>query len=266
MISAWWYTKNGNNFGDIIAPVILEKIAGEAVKFSEEENSLCSIGSIAFFNFPNKMKFWGSGAIDETQRSSNIKKHTYYAVRGPNTRKRILDNGGVCPEVYGDPGSLLPFLFPKQNLDLRNFSEVGIIPHWIDLQQVRNYNLERDKQIKIIDIRQNYIDVITDICSCEMLITSSLHGLITGEAYDIPTVFVEFGKKVVGRTYKFKDYFNSTNRDLVYCENQSEKDIDFKKIEQTLQKMKKGNIDLKKFISSFPYEIKNKNLLEYISK
>ena len=266
MINAWWYTRNGNNFGDIIAPVILEKMTGEAIKFSEEQNSLCSIGSIAFHKFRNNMKFWGSGVIDESPPLSNVKKHTYYAVRGPNTRKRILDNGGVCPEVYGDPGSLLPFLFPKQNLDITSFSEVGIIPHWIDLQQVRNYNLEKNKEIKIIDIRQNYIDVLKDICSCEILITSSLHGLITGEAYGIPTVFVEFGKKVVGRTYKFKDYFESTNRDLVYYQNHSKENIDLKRIEQTLQKMKKRDIDLRKFISSFPYEIKNKNLLEYISK
>lgn len=266
MINAWWYTGDGNNFGDIVCPVILEKITNQKIILSIEENSLCSIGSIAFINYPNKMVFWGSGAIDELQQSAHIQKHRFCAVRGPKTRKRILQQGGHCPEIYGDPGLLLPIIFPKEEMNVDIKYEYGILPHWVDLEKVKNYPSLRNKRIKIIDIRDEHMNVIKNVLSCKKIITSSLHGLIVGESYKIPTAFLEFDKKLYGRLFKFEDYFHSTGRELHYLEHHNETDFSFEKAEKLLQSRKEINLDLKKFISSFPYEIKNKNLIEFISK
>ena len=59
-------------------------------------------------------------------------------------------------------------------------------------------------------------NVLINMLSCDILITSSLHGLIVGEAYSIPTIFVEFGSKLYGGLFKLEVCFNSTDREIKF--------------------------------------------------
>ncbi|MFQ8823549.1 MAG: polysaccharide pyruvyl transferase family protein [[Ruminococcus] lactaris] len=38
---------------------------------------------------------------------------------------------------------------------------------------------------------ENWTDIIDLICSCKMVLSESLHGLIVAESYSIPSVWVE---------------------------------------------------------------------------
>jgi pyruvyltransferase len=69
--------------------------------------------------------------------------------------------------------------------------------------------------IKIFNYR-NWKDVIDQICSCQFIISSSLHGLIAAEAYNIPNQWVEFKEPLVNdtsRRFKFHDFFLSMGLD-----------------------------------------------------
>jgi len=264
VLKAWWYKASVPNFGDDISPIILEMLTGQEVVKSTEEDSLCSIGSIAFQNFPSPMQFWGSGAIDNNQGSSQIRNHKFHAVRGPQTRRRIIQAGGDCPEIYGDPGAVLPLLFDKESFGNGKKYEFGILPHYVDFDRVSTFASCSDDNVNLIDIRSGHMNVIEGILSCDKLVTSSLHGLIVGEAYGVPTAFVEFGTKLFGRLFKFRDYFQSTNRELEYEEHFSGNDFDFKKIENLLSRIHKPDFDLRKFINSFPAEVKSEAVLKYL--
>lgn len=55
----------------------------------------------------------------------------------------------------------------------------------------------------------NYKKIIDKILSCEVIISSSLRGVILGVIYKKKTVFTEFSDKVVENGFKFFDFFES---------------------------------------------------------
>jgi pyruvyltransferase len=265
-IKACWYKAGGNNFGDVICPILLHALTGQEIEFSRDEGTLVSIGSVAFHPYDNKMLFWGSGAITKKSKPKHQHPHEVFAVRGPITRKRFLREGFECPEIYGDPGMLLPLLFPLESFDRQHRIEVGVLPHKVDYEHVREFELINDDKFELIDIHGDTMEVLKAITSCDFLITSSLHGLIVGEAYSIPTVFVEFGKRLWGRLFKFKDYFESTNRPLKYYRCYHQRAFNLSKIENFHSKQMMPVLDLKPLVSAFPYPIVHPGILNFMNE
>jgi len=122
------------------------------------------------------------------------------------------------PEIYGDPALLLyKYYKPMMINKLKN--KIGIVPH------KSNYNKYVDK----IDTRKYYLinplddfkNVINYIYSCKAIISSSLHGLICSDAYNIPNLWLDEYKLVEG-DFKFKDYFASQNRKYIKINNLNE--------------------------------------------
>ena len=212
------------------------------------------------------MLFWGSGAIEKKSKLKHQYPHEVLAVRGPLTRKRFLRDGFECPEIYGDPGMLLPLLFPLDSFDQQHRVEVGVLPHWMDYDYVKEFKLVKDDKIELIDVRRDTMEVLKAITSCDFLVTSSLHGLIAGEAYSIPTVFVEFGKRLWGRLFKFKDYFESTNRSLNYYKCYQERAFNLSKIERFHSKQLMPDLDLKQLLDAFPYPITHPGVLKFMNE
>jgi len=89
------------------------------------------------------------------------------------------------------------------------------------------YNERKD--IKVINLINKDIElVINDILSCEKTISSSLHGLIVSDAYNIPNKWVKFNDKLCGDDTKFYDYFKSVKRvDINYIDC-----LNYKKIKE----------------------------------
>lgn len=192
---------NVNNYGDILTPYIFDKLEMNYVKARRENANCIAIGSIARFANENSIVL-GSGFI---RYADNVQVNADYKfVRGPLSRKKIIESGGKCPKIYGDLACILPrFIEPSAKK-----VKVGIVPHYIDYQEVINiYKNER-----IIKIENANIEEVTkNITSCEKIITSSLHGLIIAHAYGIPAAWVKFSNKLAGDGFKFHDYFESIN-------------------------------------------------------
>lgn len=151
---------------------------------------------------------WGTGFISEKSRLRE-KPKLICAVRGPLTREIILKQGLECPEIYGDPALLYPkFYSPSKDKTYK----LGIVPHFIDqnshlLDQFRN-----KEEVLIIDVTGGINKFIDEICSCEKIASSSLHGIIAADAYGIPSSWISFSDKVIGSGFKFRDYFTSVGR------------------------------------------------------
>lgn len=202
-MNVWWITKD-KNFGDLLTPHILNffNIQYNYINSAKLADCLC-VGSIAHWSSPNKIML-GSGIITADSKISPDANWKF--VRGPQTRKRIINAGGRCPEIYGDPGLLLSLLCKESQKEF----DVGIVPHFVDYQYVKN----KYPQFKIINvIDDNPINVAKEISKCRYIISSSLHGIIAAHSYNIPAAWVKFSNNVYGDDIKFIDYFESVNID-----------------------------------------------------
>jgi hypothetical protein len=213
----WWNEKifhhqPAENYGDLIGPYLVEKIAQQPVEWTNPKHFHISdwfspiyvtVGSI-IAHANNKCIVWGAGIIEKRQQVPKAKK--YLAVRGPHTHKQLVRLGYKVPEVYGDPALLLPkYLIP----DVSKQYPIGIVPHLVDYSYCID-TYARQEGIKIISLRTNNVIFTTnEICTCNLIISSSLHGIIVAHAYGIPAVWVKFTGKLYGDDIKFYDYFAS---------------------------------------------------------
>lgn len=210
-IYARWY-KHTPNWGDALNRVMIEKISGKTVTWTNtnDGNTLekyIVLGSILQWADEHTI-LWGPGFIGDDRRLSK-KPKKICAVRGPLTREIILAQGYECPEVYGDPALLYPRLYYPKNIQKKH--KIGIIPHYIDADNPWIARLRREG-IKIINILDPTDKVVDEILECEMIAASSLHGIIAADAYGVPSTWIELSDKVIGKGFKFRDYFMSVGR------------------------------------------------------
>lgn len=156
---------------------------------------------------------WGSGARNDTEPPKKRPKKVL-AVRGPKTRALLLQCGIDCPEVYGDPVLLLPRIY--QPVRHQPHYSLGIIPHMYDLDDlvVRNLQARYPEQVRIIDVKHysDWHEVVDQILDCELILSSSLHGLIMADAYGVPNVWMKCSDKTFDGAFKYQDYLLSVGR------------------------------------------------------
>jgi pyruvyltransferase len=113
--------------------------------------------------------------------------------------------GHKCPEVYGDPGILMPLIYQPDNVEKTH--DYMVIPQYTSENEVRKY-IPGDM---IISMNTNdYKSVIDKIVSSKKVYSSSLHGIILAEAYGVPAVFFRGIHPIID--FKYKDYYASTGR------------------------------------------------------
>lgn len=208
----WWRDKF-YNFGDEITPWLFRKMFNKHIdkpcSLNESDNIILAVGSIMRLSSKNKY-VWGSG-IRNINQSDFTEAAKYLAVRGPFTRRQLINLGYSCPEVYGDPGLLLPRYYnPASEKKYR----LGIIPHIVDYYDLMNlYGHQKD--VFVINLRTNNIEEVVDrILECECTVSSSLHGIVTSVAYDIPTRWLKYSGRVTGDDIKYYDFFASIDQNV----------------------------------------------------
>jgi pyruvyltransferase len=162
------------------------------------------IGSIIHHARKNVV-IWGSGlqeAFTLKERPLNI-----CAVRGPMTRDVLLQQGLECPEIYGDPALLLPqFYKPSDN---KKKYKLGIVSHIKDLRSPFFDKYKDDQGVKFISMRSHGLGLIDEIVQCEAIASTSLHGLVVADAYQIPALWIKVSNNIPGHDFKFYDYHAS---------------------------------------------------------
>lgn len=214
----WWSeihlaSKKEENYGDLIGRYLVEKISDKKIIWThpKKRNFLnhfhtvyFTVGSI-LSQINGRCIVWGSGIIS---KEFKIKKAEFLAVRGPQTRKLLIEQGYQVPEIYGDPALLMP---KHYNPEYKIKYNLGIIPHYVDYKNVM-VQYKGLKDILVINLMTNNVEEVTDaILSCKKIISSSLHGVIVSHAYQIPAVWVEFSNKIFGDGIKYQDYFESVD-------------------------------------------------------
>lgn len=248
---------NKYNVGDLLSKYIVEKLSDKKVLWTgpDNPNKLCALGTILSDGWINSGgHFWGSGygGVSITEKALLSKNSiNFYAVRGPISRNFVKSRGISCPDVYGDPALLLPEFY---DCNKAKKYKIGLICHYTH-GHIFNY----DEGVLLIDIMRSpddMLSIIDDICQCEMILSSSLHGIIIANAYGIPARWFVLNGFALQAYPKYHDYFLSVKmpvqEPLVFDENtiirqdmiKADKTVDLK-------------IDLRRLKESFPYELHN---------
>jgi hypothetical protein len=199
-VPAFWLQID--NFGDKLTPWLVWKVTGEAARFadiSEPGKKLMAAGSILSYARQGCV-VWGSGAL--SLRESIANNADFRAVRGPASRKLILEQGGQCPEIYGDPGLLLPCWIPRGPTQYK----LAIVPHFVDYERALDLWGHR-RDVVIVNLRGGVEPVTKTIIRCEAVASSSLHGLVVAMAYGIPHVRLVLSDKIAGDGLKYEDFY-----------------------------------------------------------
>lgn len=247
-----------NNWGDYVS-VILCQLTNPKYRFIprcytwnvyKKDNVLC-IGSIITWMTTPQSIIWGSGIV-YPDREISARPKKVCAVRGPLTRDYLLKRGIDCPEVYGDPALLFPRYYQPK---VEKKYKLGIIPHFRDKSNPIMEKFAKDESVLIIDVHnvlpwQRFID---DICSCECIASSSLHGIIISDAYRVPNVWVEFpdGER---KEFAFNDYLCSVGRDNEKALSLYD-EISVEAIKEKCLGWNPIDIDLDKLLSECPFNV-----------
>jgi pyruvyltransferase len=239
---------NGN-FGDELSKFITEKLINKnkyQLVFNQNDiplNIVC-IGSYIHCAKNNSFIF-GSG-VRTPNNIENGHKYTNLnvcAVRGPLTRNYLIEKKQIdVPEIYGDPALLLPIFYKPIVID-KIKDKIGVVPHKTNFSKYKD-NIDSTKYY-LINPTDKWQNVINYICSCKAIISSSLHGLICSDTYNIPNLWLDEYKLSEGE-FKFKDYFASQKRTYVKINNLNE-------YSESLLYRGGNNVDLNKLLKSFPF-------------
>lgn len=203
-----------DNWGDAIAPVLAELLSGKQVVDVRDivttgnQPVYTTIGSMLGTISARNVEVWGSGFVDSAS-SLRIRPRRICAVRGPLSRQKILDSGLPCPDVIGDPALLYPLFYRPQ---VPRRYRLGIIPHFRDFGLDAVSRLGEHDDVLVIDLMAGITEVADQINSCERIASSSLHGLVAGDGYGIPSIWVRFSDRPYGDGFKFRDYLASVGR------------------------------------------------------
>jgi len=211
VIYARW-ARSVSNWGDVINPILIEKISGSRVKWINTKDGNTThkyivVGSTLQWA-DEYTTVWGAGMLS-ADRILDVQPYKICAVRGPLTRDIILKQGFDCPEIYGDPVLLYPRFYKPI---IAKQYKLGIIPHHIDSDNEWVKQAGTNNGVLIINILDDINKVVDEILSCDVIASSSLHGIIAADAYGIPSVWIELSDKVLGNGFKFRDYFASVGR------------------------------------------------------
>lgn len=249
----YWSPPQGANFGDELSwHVVLgmiEHLGGDSSVLQACESGrrytrrVFAIGSILHFCRAGDV-VWGSGINGKVAADRyHFDGVEFCAVRGPLTRNVVQQNGGSCSEVFGDPGLLVPRLFPEllPAPGSRPEFEVSVIPN---LNDERVFERDPGVDCHMISPLQDWRSVAGQIAASRFVVSSSLHGIILADALGIPCRPLI---SLFEAPFKYQDYFLSTQRSGVRLATSLADAL-------TLGPIGEAQIDLDALMAAFPLE------------
>ena len=244
IIPTWWATGPApGNFGDILTPILIKELFGYSCTYTHRPfrgQTLIGVGSI-LNKAENRTVVWGSGAM---RASDPIKRDAIYlSVRGPHTRDLILNGGGQCPSIFGDPALIMPKIYTPTKMKTYKY---GLFTHYVDYEQVSAWYKDDPEVLVINPIHKNPLTVIEKMAKCEFIISSSLHGIIIAHAYGVPAVWAKHSDKLGGDGIKFTDHYDSVGLTCEHVEFYGKIPVD----------------DLSKFNYQKPDDVETKHIIK----
>ncbi|MDD6040384.1 MAG: polysaccharide pyruvyl transferase family protein [Clostridia bacterium] len=220
------------NFGDQLSVALLREVfhcSAQAAPYTTAD--AVAIGSIldAYFDettIPKRLAairpeadasrpvhVWGTGMMWPYQTALKpLRPLRIHALRGPLTQRQVEKSLGIslaCP--LGDAGLLAPMLLSEKPVQKHR---VGIVPHYVEKDEpLVQKMLSFYEDSVLIDVQEETRDVVRKIAECEVIFSTSLHGLIVANSFGIPSQWCRLTDRILGNGYKYHDYYQSFGMD-----------------------------------------------------
>jgi len=199
VVPAFWWDGHPN-FGDDLTPWLMPRYGVLPIHRLPSSARLAGAGSILGF-LPEGYAgaIWGSGLMEEVERP--LPESRVFAVRGPFSAELIGVRG---PVVFGDPGLLVARHVARP----RRRWEIGVVPHGHHRRNpiLRRLSQRDDGSVHVINVHRHADSAVREIAACGVIVTTSLHGLITADAFGIPAAWSTLEPALNGGDFKFRDY------------------------------------------------------------
>jgi len=208
-----YYWNTVPNFGDAMAPLLLSRFGDRESEWEPISRANVVITGSVLEHIP---PLWdghvlGAGKLYEDSRLY-LYTHTatIWAVRGPLTARQMTPGD----YALGDPGLLADELVTVKTRDI----DLGVVPHHTDHTLAEDPQwFSKDWTTTVIDPRGKPLEVIAAIGRCRKIVSSSLHGIITADAFGIPRRYEpnKEASRHEGGYFKFWDYSASIHTPFV---------------------------------------------------
>ncbi|WP_206447325.1 polysaccharide pyruvyl transferase family protein [Agrococcus sp. KRD186] len=162
---------------------------------------LLSVGSVLHFAADGDV-VWGAGINGKIANAISSTSLDIRSVRGPLTRAVLAEAGIDCPAVFGDPALLLPRLMPELTRRRPTTRPLSVIPNLNDLPSMLG-------EPWLVQPTEPFAHVIHAIAESEVVVSSSLHGIVLAEAMGVPVRPMRSGAE---HRFKYDDYAEGTGR------------------------------------------------------
>jgi hypothetical protein len=199
------------NVGDKVNPLVVRAVSGRSVSCCTDQSRphLIAIGSrLDCAN--SKSQVWGAGVMHPDLGIGNAPASQIYALRGRLSHSALSRGGVAVGDVpLGDPGYLAPS-FLGISRSPRPKYKVGLVSHYVDRYRPIIRNLMKQPEVADLSVHESPEIFLKRMAECEVVISSSLHGLIFAESMGIPNLWIKVGDDIAGGDFKFRDWFSTT--------------------------------------------------------
>ena len=194
-----------DNFGDLLGPLITRELVTRAGGRPEDgaDRRLLTVGSILAMARRGDV-VWGTGVNGKNlHHDYDVAGADFRAVRGPLTRDFATARGATVPAVYGDPGLLVGQLWTREEVagDRPRTSHL-VVPNFHDFGRTPVPGPE-------LWPRSPLHECLAAIAASDLVVGSSLHGVVVADAFGVPARFV---RSDVEPDVKYRDYLAGTGR------------------------------------------------------
>lgn len=203
------------NFGDLSVQHLLGRIVGATPRYHANKPKLMTVGSLIQTASDGDV-VWGTGLDGSSPYLSHALRRLHvFATRGPISREFLRRRGFDVSRVgvMFDPTSLVPHLFAQEIATIRRDidgppRDFILIPHFRDDTAMRHLYSEYEDHIRSVDMP--FFAMVREMLQSQLVISSSLHGLIVAEALGVPAIW---HRPLRGEDeLKFIDYYLGTDR------------------------------------------------------
>lgn len=214
-IKVFWWRLEGSehgNFGDEITKEIITAVFRRKVVWSPSDQcDLIGAGSIIEHTSDGKGQnrpfLWTSGFIEAGDQTISPDDYKITGVRGRKSLERVVGNKSNVS--LGDAGLLASYLLKERPAKKH---KIGLLPHYADKDSKLIQELAAQESVCVIDATWPCKKVIETIAQCDVVLSSSLHGLIVSDSVGTPSIHLKLSDKLKGGSYKFEDYYSVYSR------------------------------------------------------